>query len=306
MHVLLLAGGWSSEREVSLRGAVQIQSALGERGHSVTLLDPATDFDCLYQTARQHDVAFINLHGSPGEDGLIQALLDRAGCPYQGSGPAASFLALHKAGAKQLFREAGLLTPEWIFLPRRPSSGWEPELPYPLFVKSNTGGSSLHLFRVGHAGELWAALDALFGAGEEVIIEPAITGVEVTCGVLGEEALPPLLIRPSSSFFDYHSKYAVGGAQEICPAPLPADVLLAAQNMALAAHNALGLSGYSRSDFILDEQQRLFLLESNTIPGMTATSLVPQEAAVHGLDFADLVERLLQSALARYGRSRGE
>ena len=165
MHVLLLAGGWSSERDVSLRGAEQIEAALVACGHTVTRLDPARHFDQLYQTATQHDAAFINLHGSPGEDGLIQAILDRAGCPYQGSGPAASFLALHKAAAKQLFRAAGLLTADWIYLPRRPGPDWEPQLPYPLFVKANTGGSSLHLFRVAHAGELPAALDALFGAG---------------------------------------------------------------------------------------------------------------------------------------------
>ncbi|MDR2727310.1 MAG: D-alanine--D-alanine ligase [Deltaproteobacteria bacterium] len=302
MHVLLLAGGWSSEREVSLRGAAQIEAALVARNHAVTRLDPARDFDRLHQTAKLHDVAFINLHGAPGEDGLIQAILDQAGCPYQGSGPAGSFLALHKAAAKQLFREAGLLTADWIYLPVRPGPDWAPDLPYPLFVKSNTGGSSLHLFRVLHAGELPAALDALFGAGEEVLIESAISGREVTCAVLGEQVLPPVLILPKAEFFDYHNKYAADGAQEICPAPLPETVTQAVQDAALAAHRVLGLAGCSRSDFILRDDGQLFLLESNTLPGMTGASLVPQEAAAVGLSFADLIERLLELALAQRGK----
>ena len=303
MHVLLLAGGWSSEREVSLKGAEQIEAQLAARGHTVTRMDPARHFDRLYQAAKRHDVAFICLHGAPGEDGLIQAILDRAACPYQGAGPAGSFLALHKAAAKQLFRGAGLQTADWIYLPRRPGPDWVPELPYPLFVKANTGGSSLHLFRVAHAGELPAALDALFGAGEEVLIEPAISGRELTCGVLGEQALPPVLILPKAEFFDYHNKYAIDGAQEICPAPLPEAIIQSVQDSALAAHHALGLAGYSRSDFILRDDDQLFLLETNTLPGMTGTSLLPKEAAAIGLSFADLIERLLELALAQRGRS---
>ncbi len=299
MRILLLAGGWSSEREVSLRGAAQIETCLQERGHSVTLLDPATQFASIVRAGMEHDAAFINLHGAPGEDGLIQAMLDRAGCPYQGSGPAGSFLALHKAAAKQLFRAAGLLTADWCYLPARPEPSWQPEMPYPLFVKSNTGGSSLHLFKVGHVDELNAAFDAIFGAGEEVLIEPALPGLEVTCGVLGDEALPPILIRPKGGFFDYHNKYAADGAEEICPAPLSEDVTRLVRETALAAHRCLGLEDYSRSDFILHEDGRLFLLEVNTIPGMTATSLVPREAAVIGLSFGDLVERLLELAVAR-------
>ena len=299
MRILLLAGGWSSERDVSLRGAAQIEHCLKERGHSVTLLDPASQFDHIVCAGREHDVAFINLHGAPGEDGLIQAILDRVGCPYQGSGPAASFLALHKAAAKQLFRDADLLTADWIYLPTRPEKDWQPDLDYPLFVKTNTGGSSLHLFKVSHKDELNAALDAIFGAGEEVLIEPSLPGQELTCGVLGDVALPPILIRPKAGFFDYHNKYAADGAEEICPAPLPDVILQAVQDAALAAHRCLGLEGYSRSDFILCEDGRLFLLETNTIPGMTATSLVPREAACIGLSFGDLVERLLNLALTR-------
>ena len=141
MKVLLLAGGWSPEREVSLKGGEQIAAALKERGHSVTLCDPAKDFERLMDMAREHDAAFINLHGAPGEDGLVQAILDRVNCPYQGAGPAGSFLALHKAAARQIFRDAGLNIPDGVFLPRHPGPNWKPDLQYPMFVKSNTGGS---------------------------------------------------------------------------------------------------------------------------------------------------------------------
>ncbi len=299
MKVLLLMGGWSPEREVSLRGGEQIAAALRERGHSVTLFDPALDFDHLMEAGRQHDVAFINLHGAPGEDGLVQALLDRAGCPYQGAGPAGSFLALHKAAARQIFRNAGLTIPDGIFLPRHPGPGWKPELAFPLFVKSNTGGSSLHLSKVTDEDELATSLNALFSMGEEALVETAIPGQEVTCGVLGDEALAPILIVSKGNFFDYHNKYAADGAQEICPAPFSPELTAKVQEQALRAHRALGLKGYSRADFILRDDGELFILEVNTTPGMTATSLVPQEAAVRGMSFGELIERLLELALEK-------
>lgn len=305
MRILLIAGGWSPEREVSLRGAANIETALAERGHLVTRCDPSTDFDALAELAARHDAAFINLHGAPGEDGLIQALLDALGLPYQGAGPAASFLALHKAAAKQLFRRAGLLTPDWEFLPRPLPDGRRPALGYPLFVKSNTGGSSLHLARAENDAELDAALRGIFAAGGEALLEEAVPGREVTCGVLGGEALPPLLIRPQSgSVFDYRSKYEAGGAEELCPAPLPDGINRRIAAQALAAHRALGIRDYSRSDFILREDGRLFILETNTLPGMTAASLIPREAAAAGLAFGELLERLLALAAARSGASK--
>lgn len=295
MRVLLIVGGWSSEREVSLIGGKGIASALEERGHSVTYFDLQDGFDSLTTVAAQHDFCFINLHGSPGEDGLVQAMLDACQCPYQGSGPAGSFLALHKAASKQLFRRAGLLTPDWQFLPTRPERFWEPRLPYPLFVKSNTGGSSLHLSRANNKAELDAILDEIFNSGAEAILEPLIEGVEITCGILGTQALPPILIQPmAGAFFDYASKYAVGGAKELCPAPISPALTLEVQKLALHAHNTLGLRGYSRSDFILTPSNQFYLLETNTLPGMTGTSLVPQEAAAIGLNFGELLEKLME------------
>lgn len=300
MRVLLIVGGWSSEREVSLRGGKGIAAALEERGHRITWFDLQDGFDSLATVARQHDFCFISLHGSPGEDGLVQALLDACACPYQGSGPAGSFLALHKAAAKQLFRSAGLLTADWEFLPTRPPQHWQPSLNYPLFVKSNTGGSSLHLSRAENKAELNAIIDEIFSAGDEVIMEPVIEGIELTCGILGEEALPPILIQPvAGTFFDYASKYAVGGAKELCPAPISAALTAKVQELALCAHKTLGLRGYSRSDFIMSPDEQLYLLEVNTLPGMTGTSLVPQEAAAIGLSFGDLLEKLMELGLKK-------
>ena len=233
----------------------------------------------------------------------MQALLDRAGCPYQGSGPAGSFLALHKSAAKSLFRRAGLSTPDWIFLPERPAPGWEPRLPYPLFVKSDTGGSSLHLYRVRNGEELQCAMDRLFASGQTVLIEPLIRGREATCGVLERggraEALPPVLIVPKHEFFDYHAKYTDAGECEICPAPLPEALLEEVRKTALEAHRCLGLRGYSRTDFILGDDGAVHVLEVNTLPGMTPASLVPKEAAALGMDFGELLEVLLKEAVLR-------
>lgn len=305
LKVLLVAGGWSPEREISWRGAEAIARALRERGHEVTLFDLSDGFDVLLALASDHDAAFLNLHGQPGEDGLVQALLERVGCPYQGSDPAGSFLALNKAAAKALFRRAGLHTPRGEFLPHRPEAGWRPELPFPLFVKSTTGGSSLDLFRVRDEAELAVALKALFDAGQEVVLEELVPGREVTCGVLdvgsaGATALPPILVVPRREFFDYHDKYAPDGAAELCPAPLPEDVLGRVRDAAVAAHRCLGLAGYSRADFILTPDDDLYLLEVNTLPGMTSASLVPKEAAALGMEFGELLEILLRDAVRRH------
>lgn len=297
MNILLIAGGWSTEREVSLKGAEVVEKALRELGHAVTFFDLQRDFDSLLKEASLHDFAFINLHGSPGEDGIIQAMLDRAGRPYQGSGAAASCLALNKAATKQVYRLNGLLTPDWIFAPPHMPPA-DVSLPFPLFVKSNTGGSSLRLGKVNDKRELMDRLDEIFAVNEGAIIETAIKGRDLTCAVLGDQALPPALIEPlSGAFFDYESKYAKGGAREICPAPVSPEITEALRDMALKAHHALGLKGCSRSDFILDGNEQLYILETNTLPGMTATSLVPQEALQTGLSLPQLLQALIELGL---------
>jgi D-alanine-D-alanine ligase len=298
MRILLIAGGWSSERQVSLSGARMIEEALVRLGHTVTFFDLSVGFDKLVATAQQHDFSFINLHGSPGEDGLVQAMLDIAGLPYQGSGPRGSFLALHKAASKQLFREKGLRTPDWVFLTEIPPEDFQLPFDCPAFVKSNNGGSSLHLYQISDQTELRSALRAIFEAGLEVIVEPLIAGREVTCGMLGEEVLPPVFIEPlRGGFFDYDSKYTQGGARELCPAPISEAATREVQNMTVDSHKALGLSGYSRADFILTDDDVPWLLEINTLPGMTATSLIPQEAAVVGYNFDQLIARLIELGL---------
>ncbi len=295
MRVLLIAGGWSNERDVSLSGANGIAAALKRLGHEFVLLDPATDFDRVLDSAANSDFAFLSLHGSPGEDGLIQAMLDAVGCPYQGAGPAGSFLALNKAAAKQIFRRKGLDTPNWEFLPLPPDEGWTCSLHYPLFVKSNIGGSSLDMGLARGEEELRRIMPPLFAQGHELLLEEAVRGVEITCAVLGETPLPPIRITPlrSQEFFDYQSKYAVDGAEEICPAPISDELTRKVQELSLAAHRALGLRGYSRSDFILD-RTTFHILETNTLPGMTPTSLLPRAAAAAGFTFDQLIARLIE------------
>ncbi len=303
MRILLLAGGWSTEREISLKGARVMQEAVQSLGHEVTLFD-IQDFDSLLDVASRHDVALLNIHGKPGEYGLVQAMLDTIGCPYQGTGPAGSFLALNKAATKQVLRHFGLPTPDWEFLPKSPAPDWRPRIPYPLFVKSDTGGSSIHLARVHNDSELSAIMNEIFDAGLGVLVEQSIEGQEVTCAVLDGQPLPPVLIEPlHGTYFDFSSKYAEDGAREICPAPIPDSVTQRVQELALKAHNILGLADISRSDFMLDASGNLFLLEVNTLPGMTKTSLVPKEALACGLDFPALMQRFIDCAL-RKKRSR--
>jgi D-alanine-D-alanine ligase len=300
MNILLIAGGWSGEREVSLSGARQIEKGLLVLGHSVTLFDPARDLRGLSGAISGQDFAFINLHGSPGEDGLIQCLLERIGMPYQGSDARASLLALNKAVSKQLFEAAGLSTPAWEFVPACHVAQWRPLLPFPLVVKPNTGGSSLGVGIVTSEEELEAYLLQPEIAGQDLLAETLIRGRELTCGVLEGHVLPPILIRPKSGdFFDYQSKYVAGATEEICPAPIPVELTEKLQAMARAAHDTLGLADYSRSDFMLAPDGTPYLLEVNTLPGMTATSLLPQEAQAVGLSFEQLLARLVELGLRK-------
>ena len=307
MHMILIAGGWSSEREVSLSGARGIGQALADLGHQVRFLDPASEFAQIIPAARQADFAFLNLHGSPGEDGLIQAMLEEAGCPYQGAGPKASFLALNKAAAKAVYAEVGLRSPEWRLFTGIPGEARDfasVGLPCPLFVKPNTGGSSLGMSRVAAPQAFAPALDKVFALGQAALVEACVPGLELTCAVLDDRALPVILIRPRAGtvFFDYENKYAADGAEELCPAPVDAGLSAEVQRMSLAAHKALGIDGYSRSDFMVNEAGQPFILETNTLPGMTPTSLLPKAAKAAGMDFDALVAELVRLGLATHAR----
>ncbi|MFW5837164.1 MAG: D-alanine--D-alanine ligase family protein [Desulfovibrionaceae bacterium] len=303
MRVLLIMGGWSGERDVSLSGGRKIADALNALGHQVDPFDPATELKNLFDRARGCDFAFINLHGSPGEDGLVQALLEKAGVPYQGSGPEASFLALSKSGTKMVLEQAGLPTPQWELL-ARPGDELALDFPFPAFVKPDRGGSSLAVDRVESRDNLNQALRAVFAENDAALVERAARGPEVTCSVLGRKTLPLVLIRPAQArFFDYHSKYAPGGAEEVCPAPIDEDAARRVRELSLQAHRLLGLEGYSRADFVLEDGAPL-LLEVNTLPGMTPTSLLPQAAAQAGYSFEALIARLMELGQQRFANAQ--
>lgn len=298
MRVILIAGGWSKEREVSLSGARKIRTALVELGHDVTFFDLSEGFPRLLQEASEHDFAFINLHGSPGEDGLVQALLAKAGCPYQGSGPESSFLTLNKAASKMIFEREGIPTPPWAHLTEQPEST-DLGLNYPLIVKPNSGGSSVGMSLIQDESELRGALDIVFELGETALVEQCVNGPELTCGILGETALPLILIVPKgAAFFDYHNKYAEDGADEICPAPVEDELVSLIQDYTLRAHRALGLYGYSRGDYLVKDGVP-YLLEVNTLPGMTPTSLMPRAASVAGFSFNELIAELIRLGMER-------
>lgn len=295
MHVLLIAGGWSEEREVSLSGAEGIEQALLELGHDVEFLDPAKDFKNILTLAEHADFAFINLHGSPGEDGLIQAMLNQVNCPYQGAEPESSFLTLNKAATKTVFDQNHITTPRWeLVCPADGCKGLE-ELEPPVFIKPNSGGSSLGMTFARSAEELDKGIETVFSLGDSALVEEYTEGVEVTCGILDGKPLPLIMINPpeNADFFDYHSKYALDGAEEICPAPIDAALAEQIQQITVKVHKLLGLTDYSRADFIISEGVP-YLLEVNTLPGMTPTSLVPQAAKEAGYSFNELIAKLIE------------
>lgn len=303
MNILLIAGGWSSEREVSLAGSVIIEKALKTLGHTVSLCDPALEFDELTERAAKSDFAFINMHGSPGEDGLVQAMLETAACPYQGAGPESSFLALNKAASKQIFRKEGIPTPNWQLFTSKPDPDFKIELELPVFVKPNTGGSSVDMGICRTRKELADQIDIIFSHCDLALAETLVPGTELTCSILDDRALPLIMIRPKhgAEFFDYKNKYDSDGADEICPAPVDESISKKVQDMALRAHRALGLTGYSRGDFMLADDGTPYLLEVNTLPGMTATSLMPQSAAEAGMSFEELIGELIRLGLREHG-----
>lgn len=308
-RILLIAGGWSSERDVSLASGKNIQQALELLGHHVVWYDPEHSFDDLPGVIKDIDFAFIGLHGSPGEDGLVQSLLEKLGVPYQGSDAAGSLIAFDKAASKVLFKKAHLTVASSVLLSKQPEKGWCPPFSAPYFIKDNTNGSSLNMTYVPEEKHLDTILEDLFSKGNSFLVEQAIHGVEVTCGVLAErengrevpKALPPILIKSNSAsgLFDYESKYALSGADEICPAPLPKEIIETVQQMSITAHNVLGLCSYSRSDFIIQESGIPVILETNTLPGLTSASLFPKEVAVIGLGYGGLLERLIELGIAR-------
>ncbi len=310
LRVALLAGGKSGEREVSLAGAQEVARALDPAKYQVKRFDPATDMARLATEAANLDVVFILLHGRFGEDGTVQGFLDLLGLPYQGSGVLGSALAMDKDVAKTLYRVHGLPVSKWRMA--KPADAEDPKrllqgLTLPLVVKPVRQGSSLGMSIAHTPAELGVAISKAFAYDQEVMVEEYVKGREITVGVIGNEqltALPLVEIIPGAAhpFFDYQAKYQAGASKEICPADLPDAISRQAQEYALTAHRALKLRGYSRTDMIVADQG-IVVLETNTIPGMTPTSLLPQAAATAGLPFAALLDRLLELALEGKERS---
>jgi len=303
----LISGGRSSEREVSLNGGNQVFEALNKDRYTIRRYDPAMDLGQLVQDAPDIDVALIILHGVYGEDGTIQGLLELLGIPYQGSGVLGSALAMNKLASKKIYRESGLPVPPYKAASKGKAFDVEncvQTLGLPLFVKPASGGSSIGMSRVTKKEKLEAAIAKAFEYDDLVLVETFIDGREITGAVIGNDdpsALPLVEITPSiptSTFFDYEAKYTPGGAREICPAPLSKEHTEAMQALAVEAHKALGLRGYSRTDMILSGDA-YYILETNTIPGMTRTSLLPLAAGTAGIPFPDLLDRLIDLALEK-------
>ena len=311
LTVALLSGGISSEREVSLNSGKQVFEALDKAKYTIIRYDPKTDLPKLMTDAKKIDVALVILHGPYGEDGTVQGLLDLLGIPYQGAGVLGSAVAMNKLISKQLYHQAGLPVPPYVVLNRGDAvdpDGLVRRLGLPLVVKPVEGGSSVGMSIVRGAEELEAAVEKALEFDRSLLVEAFVEGTEVTGGVLGNdrpEALPLIEIIPGEGyeFFDYEAKYKPGATTEICPARIDESMAEKARGYAVAAHLALACRGYSRTDMILKNKE-LFVLETNTIPGMTATSLFPQAAAAAGLPFGQLLDRLIELSLEDHSRRK--
>ncbi len=306
LRLALIAGGKSSEREVSLKSGAQVYQALNQDKYDIRRYDPLTDLERLVQEAEELDAALIIMHGRGGEDGSMQGLLNLLEIPYQGSGVLASALAMNKELSKNIYRQAGLQVPRGLTFDRAGAPSpqeIEADLGLPVVIKPVHEGSSIGISMAGTPEALSTGLAAAFALDNRVLVEEFIQGVEVTGGVLGNarlQALPLVEIVPADkyAFFDYEAKYLPGASHEICPARLSPELTKRAQECALTAHQALGCRGYSRTDMMIRGQD-IFVLETNTIPGMTATSLFPQGAKAAGLDFPALLDTLINLALEK-------
>jgi len=333
MRIAVLFGGTSEERDVSIASGAQVVAALRSAGHDVVAIDPAIGWISREQESTAlrpgvgakppgedelgrlqlvdlrsllrapglagTEVLFLAMHGSFGEDGTLQAVLDTTGIPYTGSGMLGSAIAMDKDISKRLFMHAGVPTPRWRMAP---TTGDEVcrEVGWPAVVKPSKQGSTVGLSVVREAAQLDAAIEEAFRYDDEVMVERFIPGRELTVPVLGDAALPVGEIIAEREIFDYECKYQPGMAEEIFPARLSPDQTTMLQRLALTAHRSLKLGGYSRVDFRMDEQGGFWCLEANTLPGMSAASLFPKSAAAAGLSFGGVCERICRLALEEH------
>ena len=315
MKIIVLAGGDSTEREVSLTSGHMVEKALRERGHDVEFMDlrfirRPDEWGKILLKCAKFDIAFLALHGVPGEDGRLQAMLELAGIPFTGEGYLSSAICMDKALTKKLLWEASLPAPADYTLDEAETAG------FPLVVKTSTGGSSVGVYIVKNKEELSTALDEAKKYGGHVMLEQYIPGREFTLTVMDGKAMPIVEIIPKSNFYDYEHKYKPGATEEICPAKLPEEETKALSELAEKAYKALSLETYARFDVRRDEDGAFYFLEANSLPGMTPTSLLPQEGAAMGMSFGEVCEKIIEVSLKknaalyhweyRYGEQHGE
>jgi D-alanine-D-alanine ligase len=305
--VALLSGGISSEKTVSARSGDQVFQYLDKEKYHVLRYDSGTDIQKLITDAPRIDIAMVMLHGAYGEDGTIQGLLDLLHIPYQCSGVLGSALAMNKIASKHLYQQAGIPVPAFLAIHIHDPVDLKEcirRLGMPLVVKPATGGSSIGTTIVESGNELSDAVAAAFEHDDDILLEAFIQGTEITGAVIGNktvEALPlvEIIPAPDRRFFDYTAKYDNAATREICPAEIPEHVAETARELAVKAHRALFCQGYSRTDMIIKDG-RVHVLETNTIPGMTPSSLLPQAAAAAGMTFPMLLDRLIELGLDRH------
>lgn len=300
--IAVLMGGPGSEREVSLATGRGVSKALRSLGAEVVEVDVR---DENFELSHDVDLTFLTIHGTFGEDGQLQQILEDRGVAYTGDGIEESRIAFDKILSKERFRENNVTTPYWQVV----KSGQRPTIPLPIVVKPPRQGSTVGVVIVKNARELDSAVAEAAKYDGELLIEKFVPGRELTVGILGDQALPILEIIPKGGFYDFTNKYpflnpqAGGGAEHVCPAKIDNDKTKEIQDLALRAYRALGLQVYSRVDVILSENNEPFVLEINTIPGMTEASLLPEAAAAAGISYVDLCTRIIELSRARLERS---
>jgi len=305
----VLMGGYSSEREVSLRSGQAVADALSQEGHRVKVLDITTQDTAKIILQIQEtplDVAFIALHGRLGEDGVIQGLLENLNIPYTGPGVKASQMAFNKILTQKALKVAGLPVATHYLITDGKSMDfktvWGHIKSTPVVVKPACEGSSIGVHVVRHPSEWEGALKSALGYGPQVIVEQFIRGREFTCGIFDKEPLPLVEIRPQTNFFSFSAKYQKGATQYICPAEISESLTKKIKEVSLRAYELLGCEGFSRVDLRVDEQEQPFILEINTIPGFTETSLFPKAARAAGYSFVQVCIKLLELAYDKKNR----
>jgi D-alanine-D-alanine ligase len=295
LTITVMLGGPSAEREVSLRSGAAVANALRSRGHKVHELDPAKE---TWVVPPGTDVVFLALHGTYGEDGTVQQRLEELGVPYTGCGPEASKIGFDKFLTKQRCLAAGVPTARYALIEStsaRWPRGWNP----PVVLKPVRQGSSVGLQFVERVADWSRALTEAMRYDSQVLMEERIVGRETTVGILGDQALPIVEVRPKAGAYDYKNKYTPGCTEYLCPAPLDAAVAERIQAAALGTFKAIGGRDYARVDVMVRSNGEPVVLEANTLPGMTETSLLPKAAAAAGIGYADLCQRMIDLALAR-------